>query len=175
MQIGLIADTHVRELTHALPCEIIEAFKDVNLILHAGDIYAPSLLDELEQIAPVMAVSGDDDYGAILTDKRVKLKHTLYFEGKTIWLAHKNPCKQFYKSPPTSNTAEQLKSGIPDIVIFGHTHYSTIEEHNGILFINPGSPFNHSHKLGTVALLYIDANKVHCNVLDLGVHSSYFK
>ncbi len=77
MLIGLIADTHIPEVAKELSRELIEALKGVDLILHAGDIYVPSVLDVLESIAPVLAASGDDDYGALLEDKRVKKKHIL--------------------------------------------------------------------------------------------------
>jgi len=91
MRIGLISDTHIPEVAQALPPEVVQAFRGVELILHAGDIYVPAVLDELELIAPVVAAEGDDDYYSVITDERVKGKHILKLEGQTIWLVHENP------------------------------------------------------------------------------------
>ena len=71
-----------------MPAEIAKAFGGVDLILHAGDIYIPSVLDELERIAPVLASGGDDDSGDTLADGRVDWKHVLKLEGRTLWLVH---------------------------------------------------------------------------------------
>ena len=55
MKIGLISDTRVRR-GEEVPPEVIRAFEGVELIIHAGNIYSPDVLDWLEQIAPVKAV-----------------------------------------------------------------------------------------------------------------------
>ncbi len=57
MKIGLISDTHIPEVTKSLPQEVKETFKDVDLILHAGDIYLPRVLDGLARFAPVLAAT----------------------------------------------------------------------------------------------------------------------
>jgi len=73
MRIGLLSDTHIPEVTRVLPHEVTQAFHDVDLILHAGDIYDPTVLDELERIAPILASEGDDDYWReTKDDRRVK-------------------------------------------------------------------------------------------------------
>ena len=54
MRLGLISDTHIPEVTKELPPQIAKALQGVDLILHAGDVYAPFVLDELERIAPVL-------------------------------------------------------------------------------------------------------------------------
>ena len=61
MLIGLISDTHIPDRAKILPQNVIDAFSDVDLILHAGDLTSPRVLDELEQIAPTMAVQGNMD------------------------------------------------------------------------------------------------------------------
>ena len=70
MRIGLVADTHIPGAAAELPEQVAQAFRGVDLILHGGDIYTPSVLDELERIAPVLAAKGDDDSGELLTDSR---------------------------------------------------------------------------------------------------------
>lgn len=165
MRIGLIADTHIREDAQELPSHIAVAFRGVDLILHAGDIYVPEVLDELESIAPVLAASGDDDYGAILSDKRVKPTHILRLEDKTLWLVHDSleyhSTKSLQKDP--INKAEKF----PDIIVFGHTHYSIIERHNGTLYLNPGSPTDCRQGLGTVAILEIERGEPQATLLRL--------
>ncbi len=157
MRIGLLSDTHIRELTQELPPQLIEAFRGVELILHAGDIYVPEVLDKLEGIAPVLAAIGDDDYGAILVDGRVKASHALRCEGKTIWLVHESHQYHQLKSRRSGNPPKI--ADVPDIVVFGHTHYPILERHNGVLFVNPGSPLDAQNTLGTIAILSLDPHK----------------
>jgi uncharacterized protein len=168
MLIGLIADTHVRDEVPAIPAEILKAFKGVDLILHAGDIYVPDVLDELEQVAPVLAATGDDDYGEVLGDERVKDKHVLFLEGHTMWLVHCNPFR-FSLHPRHQNTPpeELTDSKSPDILVFGHTHYSIVKQYNGVMLVNPGSPFNYSHKLGTIAILNLEPGNARVKMLNL--------
>ena len=62
MLIGVISDTHIPYRATNIPKKVFEEFKDVDLILHAGDIEELSVLDELKKIAPVKAVNGNCDY-----------------------------------------------------------------------------------------------------------------
>ena len=61
MLIGLISDTHIPDRARILPQKVLDAFSNVDLIIHAGDLTSPKVLDELEEIAPVMAVQGNMD------------------------------------------------------------------------------------------------------------------
>ena len=61
MRIGVVADTHVGELLPRLPQEVLDLLEGVDLILHAGDISEPAVLDELGELAPVVAVRGNHD------------------------------------------------------------------------------------------------------------------
>ena len=70
MRIGLLSDTHIAWEEKELPRKVFEIFYGVDLILHGGDIYAHSVLDELGRIAPVLAALGDDDYTS--DDPRIK-------------------------------------------------------------------------------------------------------
>ncbi len=169
MRIGLISDTHIPEVVNELPSQIAEAFRGVDLILHAGDIYIPSVLDDLSRIAPVLAARGDDDYGDTLKDKRVKDKHILKLKGQTLWLVHERPCaSQWSQStlPPG-----QDKYDIPDIVVFGHEHRTSVSVQllGHVLFVNPGSPtfLNYRRGLGTVGILNIDSDEAHVSILQL--------
>mgnify|MGYP001570402235 FL=1 len=157
-----------------MPREVIEAFRGVDLILHGGDIYDLSVLDDLERVAPVLAAKGDDDNGATATDKRVKEKHILTLEGKTLWLVHARPYTPISSSwfPlwwENRTSPEQNKYGKPDIVIFGHDHRTIVQHVHGVLFINPGSATfqNYVRGPGTIGILNIDSDAVDVNILKL--------
>ena len=159
MRIGLISDTHIPDHAKELPDQLKEVFRGVDLILHAGDIYITSVLDELERLAPVLAAEGDDDPYYTTSDRRVKRKHILSIEGVTIWLIHERPW------PWTPDSKEA-----PDVIIFGHTHNSMLGSLNeDILLVNPGSPTfpRYKQELGTVALLTINSGKAEANIVQL--------
>lgn len=168
MLLGLISDTHIPQVTPHLPPEIKDIFKDVDLILHAGDIYTVSVLDELERIAPVLAAEGDDDYPEVMRDRRVKMSHTLTIESLTLHLTHDRSWDwPFVKKDQYSASRQPEK--LPDIIVFGHTHMATVENNEGVLLVNPGSPTfpNYLHKSGTVALLSVNSGKAEAHTVHL--------
>ena len=63
MRIGLISDTHIPTAAKELWPQVYEAFRGVDLIMHAGDLMVPEVIDWLEEVAPVMAVWGNGDFG----------------------------------------------------------------------------------------------------------------
>jgi len=169
MRIGLLSDTHIPDAAEALPAEVFRALGGVDLILHAGDIYIPSVLDELERIAPVLAAMGDDDYGDIQKDVRVKGKHILKLEGQTLWLIHERPYSYMFALPQTRNLPGQKEEDGPDIVVFGHEHRVVVQRDSGLLLVNPGSPtfLNYRRGLGTVGILDIGSGEAEVNILQL--------
>ncbi len=169
MRIGLVSDTHIPEVGTELPPEVTEALRGVDLILHAGDIYIPSVLDDLERIAPVLAARGDDDYGATLADRRVKEKHILTLEGQTLWLVHMRPLYLTSGWWLTQSSSEPSKDEHPDIVVFGHEHRTAVQHYYDILFVNSGSPtfLNYRRELGTVGILDLDSGKAEAHIVQL--------
>lgn len=159
MLIGLISDTHIPNHVKELPEQLKKAFRDVDLILHAGDIYSVSVLDELERIAPVLAAEGDDDPPSTASDRRVERKHILHIDGVTIWLAHEI---LWFGIPLNSKES-------PDVIVFGHTHQASLKNDNGILEVNPGSATFPHYKveLGTVGLLTINSGKAEAQIIQL--------
>ncbi len=170
MRIGLLSDTHVPEAVRELPmAELRTAFKGVDLIMHGGDIYARSVLEDLSQIAPVVAAQGDDDYGSTLQDERVKDKHILNIEGHRIWLIHERPA-MFTPPPPLHRRAYEFRNiEVPEVVVFGHLHKTIVESYEGMLLVNPGSPtfLHYKQGLGTVGILSINDGKIDVNILQL--------
>ena len=89
MRIGIISDTHVPLNAKELPKQLIKVFADVELILHAGDIYLASVLDELDEMAPVLAAYGDGDERMrtkIAADVRIEKRHAINIDGLCIGL-----------------------------------------------------------------------------------------
>ena len=173
MLIGLLSDTHIASSAETLPPQIIDALSGVDLILHAGDIWIPSVLDELESVAPVMAAWGDDDYEADLGgDSRMITDLSLRLDGITCWLTHVRPSygrilprkDSVFPVPPTEDAKDP-----PNVVVFGHSHFPTIEHYKDILLVNPGSATfpDYVRKLGTLALLTIDSGKVEARIVPL--------
>ena len=127
MRIGLLSDTHVPQTTLKLPVEVERAFDGVDLILHAGDIFRSSALDQLERITPVLAARGDGDNGAVLDDDRVKWKHILRLHGQTIWVIHEVLWPYPVALWKTGRTLAGGEKDIPDVVVFGHDHCTIME------------------------------------------------
>lgn len=173
MRIGLISDTHIPVAASELPAQIKEAFGNVDLILHAGDLYTVSVLDELEKLAPVLAAEGDDDYPEAVRDKRVEKKHILTVDGVLIWLQHFGvwpwPHSSVGAKLRIEESPDEKLSQCPRVIICGHAHSAKIEDSGGVLIINPGSATLPAYKrgLGTVAILTTDSGKPEAYLVQL--------
>lgn len=168
MRIGLISDTHIPWEQKELPPQVMETFQGVDLILHAGDIYAQSVLDDLERIAPVLAALGDDDYPRL--DPRLQEKHILELEGLTLWLIHERPYTLL--SPlwqQNRMSPEEDKLVKPDIIVFGHEHRTVVECSDSVLYVSSGSPtfLNYQRGLGTVGILELNSGKADVRIIQL--------
>lgn len=167
IRIGLIADTHIPRDVKILPPHVKEAFRGVDLILHAGDIYLPGILDELETIAPVLAARGNGDWG-FPQDYRLNDNHVLDIAGLNLGLTHSVD----YPGLPYSRLDKVMEREFGkrmDIIVFGDTHVAMVERYNGILLVNPGSPTlpNGRFELGTVGLIEIAGNRAKARIVQL--------
>jgi len=164
MKIGVISDTHVPDVAEAVPSEVIEIFRGVDLILHAGDIYIASVLDELQEIAPVLAARGDDDFP--LDDERVQEIQRFKLEGLDFYMIHSS---EFWARDVIKCPEKHDLEKAPDVVIFGHTHRYIIQNVNDSLLINPGSPTfpRYQYRLGTVCLLEVVNGKADAQIVKL--------
>ena len=165
--IGLIADTHIGGDVKNLPPHVREAFKGADLILHAGDIYQPRVLDELETIAPVLAARGNGDW-AFPQDHRLKRNHIINVAGLNLGMTHgiNYPAPRKY---PFDKVMENEFGKCMDIIVFGDTHVAMVERYNSTLLVNPGSPTlpGGLYDLGTVGLLEIVDNKATVRIVQL--------
>jgi len=169
MKIGLLSDTHIPDIVPRLPEAIAPYFAGVDLIMHAGDIFIARVLDDLQKIAPTIAARGDGDSGDTVRDPRVKWKHVLSVNGKTIWLIHELPYPYPIQQWRARSVLAEPNSPGPDIVVFGHDHCTIVQTIGGVLLVNPGSPtfLNYRRGPGTLALLEIDEEDVRVNIIEL--------
>ena len=165
MRIGLVADTHIPEAMPELWPQCYEAFRGVDAILHAGDIYDLAVIDQFHDIAPTYACRGNGDDGS--GGRPVQGDHdrllpiwTVELGGLTIGLLHDLPIPE---SPPHMTVSRWLSRHFddgfrPDVLVYGDSHVESIEMIEGILCINPGSPtypHNLNVQLGTIGFLDI--------------------
>jgi putative phosphoesterase len=178
--IGLIADTHVPDRSASLNPRILNAFKSVHLILHAGDISSPIVLDELRRIADTIAVRGNN-----LGDNRrfpISLPYKTIIEvnrGIRIGLFH--GVETFYQritdvaigrsgftSACTHRILKRVKPIFPEVecTVFGHSHWPVIHFDGTRLFVNPGKAFG--SKENTIGIMEIHQGEVRVKILPLG-------
>jgi uncharacterized protein len=150
-RIGLISDTH-----GLLRPEALAALRGSDLIVHAGDITGPEILDALRALAPVQAVRGNNDQGAWAQ----ALPHTLRLsiEGVTLLVIH--DVKEL-----TAEAAEGAQ-----VVVSGHSHKPSVVERGGVLFVNPGSAGPRRFTLPvSVGVLELAAGRASARCLTLDV------
>ena len=118
MRLAILSDTH-----GLLRPQVLEHLKTADVILHGGDINQPSIVDRLEEYAPLYVVRGNND-----KEWAEQLPHdlTVTLGGVTFFLVHNK------KEVPAD------LSGV-DVVVFGHSHRYVQEEKDGLLWLNPGS------------------------------------
>jgi putative phosphoesterase len=133
--VGLISDTHVPVRAREVPKKVFEVFEKVDYIIHAGDLVDLSVIDALEQIAPVLAVYGNMD-GPEIRGRLPKINSLKVFDWK-IGVIH-DPGTLF----GTGKMREIARQNGFHVLVYGHTHHANIKWEGEILFINPGSPTN---------------------------------
>jgi putative phosphoesterase len=122
-KIGVISDTH-----NFLDPRVREIFAGVNHILHAGDIGLPWIILQLEEIAPVTAVLGNNDEGLSF-----KVTETVELAQKKFLVHHIVDVHR-----PSETVRRCLAREHPDVVVFGHSHKRFNEVIGGVLYFNPG-------------------------------------
>jgi uncharacterized protein len=150
--LGVISDTH-----GLLRPEAMDALRGSGHILHAGDIGAPEILDELRQIAPVTAVRGNVDRA--LWARAIAATEVFQVEGVSIYMLH--VLGELDLKPEASGFG---------VVVYGHSHVPKMETKNGVLYFNPGSAGPRRFKLPvTVGKLVVDGGAVRGEIVELRV------
>jgi putative phosphoesterase len=148
--IGVISDTH-----GLLRPEVFDVFRGVGLILHAGDIGSTEVLDGLKKLAPVIAVRGNNDTGAWA--KRIPETEIVRAGSIEIYMVHDVKAIAW-------DSARKC-----EVVVSGHSHRPSIDERDGVLFLNPGSAGPRRFKLPiSVAKISIDGATAHAQLVALG-------
>lgn len=134
-KVGLISDTHVPTRARCIPQMVFKIFENVDFIVHAGDLVQLAVIDELEQLAPVLAVHGNMD-GPEVSGALPKLNSMKIFDWK-IGVMH-DPRTLF----GMSRMREIAKQNNFNVFVYGHTHNASIKWEGKMLYINPGSATN---------------------------------
>lgn len=135
MKIGVISDTHISDAAESLPKEIMRAFKNVDMIIHAGDFIDSSVLDKLKSVCKdIKVVYGNMDTPEV--KKNLPEKEIIKVGNFKIGLMH----GYGHPSGLIDLLTNIFKDDNVDIIVFGHSHSPVNEKRGNILYFNPGSP-----------------------------------
>ena len=150
----MLSDTHAPRYWKSCPPAVARVLEHVEVILHAGDVCTPDVLDELSQWAPVHAVRGNND-GPDVADWGAPDTLTLELAGLPVAMVHDSGAR--------IGRPARLRRRFPDarLVVFGHSHIPLNEEHDGQRIFNPGSPTDKRRQpRGTMGLLAVEAGRL---------------
>jgi putative phosphoesterase len=149
-RVGVISDTH-----GLLRPEATRALRGVDLIVHAGDVGGVEVLDGLRAIARVVAVRGNNDRDAWA--RALRERETIVVAGIRILVTH--DVKELRAGPATLGVR---------VVVAGHSHRPSIDEREGVLFLNPGSAGPRRFTLPvSVAILTVQNERPHARLVTL--------
>lgn len=154
MRVVVLSDTHAPRFWKACPPAVGRHLQQAELILHAGDVCIPAVLDELAAFAPVRAVLGNND-GPDVAAWGAPDTAEFQIEGLSVAMIH--------DSGPRAGRLPRLRKRFPgaDLVVFGHSHIPVDESAGGLRILNPGSPTDKRRQPhGTIAVLDITAGHI---------------
>jgi len=152
MNVGVISDTH-----GLLRPEAVAALRGSHLIVHAGDVGRPEVLDHLREIAPTYAVRGNIDTQAWA--RKLPATEAVAVGSLVLWVLHDR--SELDLDPVAAQFAA---------VIFGHSHKPSIEMQDRVLYLNPGSAGPRRFRLPvTVARLRIVGTSIEPQIVELDV------
>ncbi len=154
MRILVLSDTHAPRHWKGIPSGLLGALDAAELILHAGDVCTPDVLDALAAHAPVLAVRGNNDVADVAAWGAPDTVET-ELAGVRVAMVH--------DSGPSTGRAGRVRRRFPtaDLVVFGHSHipWDTVEE--GLHLFNPGSPTDRRRQpVGTYGELELAGGRV---------------
>ncbi|WP_026600381.1 metallophosphoesterase family protein [Methylomonas sp. 11b] len=151
-RLAIISDTH-----GLLRPEVLAALQCCERIFHAGDVGKPEVLQQLNILAPVTAVRGNNDKGAWAEE--LPICASVMVGQVSIYLIH-----DLAELP-----IDPVVAGIR-VVISGHSHKPSLQERDGVLYLNPGSAGPRRFKLPlAVAELIINDKTVEARIIELEV------
>lgn len=146
----MLSDTHAPRHWKGCPAEVARRLTGVDLILHAGDVCTPAVLDELAAFAPVRAVRGNNDGPDV---EAWGAPPVLEFELAGL------PVAMVHDSGPAAGRPARLHRRFPEarLVVFGHSHIPWHQQYEGQHSFNPGSPTDRRRQpVGTMGLLRVE-------------------
>jgi len=150
--IGVISDTH-----GLLRPEALAALRGMDRILHAGDVGELEVLDALRAVAPVTAVRGNVDHGAV--GRALRETEVIKIEGISIYMLHE--IQKLDLRPEAAGFR---------VIVYGHSHRPLIEEKKGVVYFNPGSAGPRRFRLPvSVGKLVFDRGLVRAEVMELEI------
>lgn len=150
--LGVISDTHGLVRTEA-----VHALNGAELIIHAGDIGSPDVISQLETVAPVKAIRGNNDRE--LWAQAFPETQMVEVGGVSIYVLHN-----------LDELDLDAKAAGFDVLIFGHSHRPLAERRGGVLYLNPGSAGPRRFDLPvSVARLRVSRNSIKAELVHLRV------
>lgn len=154
MLVAVLADTHAPRRWKSCPPAVAEHLRPADLILHAGDVCTPDVLDELSAFAPVHAVLGNND-GPDVAAWGAPETLELDLDGLRVAMIH--------DSGQAKGRTARMRRRFPaaDLVVFGHSHIPLDLTGDGVRIFNPGSPTDRRRQPhGTMGLLRIEGGEL---------------
>ncbi|MFI9816549.1 metallophosphoesterase family protein [Saccharothrix variisporea] len=154
MRVVVLADTHAPRRWKSCPPRVAEHLRDADLVLHAGDVCVPSVLDELAAFAPVVAVAGNND-GPDVVAWGAPEAVELDVDGLPVAMIH--------DSGQAKGRTARMRRRFPNarLVVFGHSHIPLDESGDGVRIFNPGSPTDRRRQPhGTIGVLEVAAGEL---------------
>ena len=133
MRVVVLSDTHAPRFWKGCPPAVAEQLRGADLILHAGDVCTPSVLDELAAHAPVRVVRGNND-GPDVAAWGAPDTLELDLDGLAVAMIH--------DAGPKAGRPARMSRRFPAaaLVVFGHSHIPMDVTADGARIFNPGSP-----------------------------------
>ena len=154
MRVVVLSDTHGPRFWKRCPPTVAEHLVSADLILHAGDVCSPAVLDELAGFAPVRVVLGNNDGPDVAAWGATEFAEFV-LDGLSVAMIHDSGSRQ--------GRMNRLRTRFPaaDLVIFGHSHIPLDEAGQNFRILNPGSPTDKRRQpLGTFAVLEIADGRI---------------
>lgn len=159
--VAVLSDTHAPRFWRAMPPAVARHLDGADLILHAGDVCAAGVLDELAAYAPVMVVKGNND-GEDVAARGAPEELSVDIEGVRVAMIH--------DAGPRRGRMGRMRRRFPDaqVIIYGHSHIPLHELEDGVHLLNPGSPTDKRRQpQRTMAFLTIDGDVVDAAITNL--------
>jgi len=154
VRVVVLADTHGPRRWRGCPQPVAAQLQTADLILHAGDVCIASVLAELAQYAPVVAVIGNNDRPDVAAWGATPSAE-LDLDGLHVAMLH--------DSGPAIGRLARMRKAFPeaDLVVFGHSHIPLDESAGGLRIFNPGSPTDRRRQpRGTIGVLHIEDGRL---------------